>query len=382
MTVAGLSVIVPTFNEADNVAELVDRIDAVFRGDAHLQGVSAEVIFIDDSTDDTPAEIARAARQASIPVCCVHREIATAGLGGAVLEGVRLAQFDACLVMDGDLQHPPEIIGDMFARFRRGDVDLVVASRYLAGGTSRGLANGLRRGVSAASTAVVKAMFPLRLRDCTDPMTGFFLFDRAAIDVDMLKPQGFKILLEILARTPLRISEIPFAFADRRSGRSKATIRQGLNFLRQLVTLRFGRMSTFALIGAIGALVNISLVWALTAAGIGVFWATFTAAELTIVGNFLLIDRFVFGDLRPLARTFWARFLRSFAFNNIEALVRIALVILFVRLGWLGPTAATALLLALAFILRYVFHALVVYAPKRTGEQAVGHRNATGRYRS
>lgn len=151
--------------------------------------------------------------------------------------------------MDGDLQHPPEDIPRLIDRAERGDVDVVIASRYASGGTSKGLADATRTAVSRASTALTKAMFPRKLANCSDPMTGFFLVDTEAVDVEALRPRGFKILLEVLARRQLRVDEVPFDFAERHAGTSKATFTQGVRFLTQLAMLRFGRMSAFALVG-------------------------------------------------------------------------------------------------------------------------------------
>jgi dolichol-phosphate mannosyltransferase len=371
--VVQLSIVIPTYNEAANVAELVRRIEAALTDDAHLTPDHTEIIFVDDSTDDTPQEVERAAATSAMSVRCVHRLHATGGLSGAVIEGAKIARSPYCLVMDGDLQHPPERIGDLYARMRGGDVAVVVASRYAGGGNATGLPNAIRHGVSVVSTLVVKAMFPHRLHGCSDPMTGFFLFDTREVDLDELRPQGFKILLEILARRQLVIAEVPFEFAQRSGGESKASFRQGVHFLRHLVRLRFGRMSGFALIGALGALVNVALVWLLSTLGASVVASTLIAAEVTIIGNFLLQDRLVFGDLRARTHGFWGRFARSFAFNNVESTIRIALVVLLVNRGWMSATIATAVLLAFAFVLRYVFHALVVYAPQSRPRRRIGH---------
>jgi dolichol-phosphate mannosyltransferase len=174
----------------------------------------------------------------------------------------------------------------------------VVASRYLGEGSSGGLANAVRRMVSRASTSLTRAMFPIRLADCSDPMTGFFAVRREAIDLSLLQPRGFKILLEILARHRLAVAEVPFVFGRRFAGESKASVRQGLHFLRQLMALRFGRMSRFAVIGGFGAVVNVGIVAALTSLGMGYLVAALIAAESTILMNFFLQERFVFGDLR------------------------------------------------------------------------------------
>lgn len=365
-----LSIVVPTFNEAPNIAELVRRVTTA------TAGIECEVLFVDDSTDDTPAVVREVAASASIPVRLLHREKPTGGLGGAVLEGFAAAEADACLVIDGDLQHPPEKIPELWERFSRGDVDIVVASRYAGGGTASGLADRTRVLVSRSATAVTKAMFPVRLREVTDPMTGFFLVDRRAVDADTLAPRGFKILLEMLARRQLRVAEVPFDFADRHAGDSKASLRQGVHFLTQLAALRFGKMSLFAIIGGLGAVANVAIVWALTQLSVDYIVAAIVAAEVTIVANFLLQERFVFHDMRGAASQGWVRFAKSFTFNNLEALVRIPIIALMVESWHFSAVVATAITLVVAFFLRFVFHSLVVYAPRKAGAPSRARRIA------
>lgn len=355
-----LTVIVPTFNEAPNVAELIRRVSSA------VAGIDAELLFVDDSTDDTPDAVSRAAVDAAIPVRVIHRSQPDGGLGGAVMRGIASAEADLCIVMDGDLQHPPEKIPELFERLSRGDVDVVVASRYAGGGAAGGLADRVRVAVSTMSTAVTKAMFPLRLKDVSDPMTGFFAVDRRRIDVAGLRPRGFKILLEMLARKNLDVAEVPFSFAARHAGESKASLRQGLHFLAQLTALRFGKMSLFAVIGGLGALVNLGIVWALTSLGVHYLPAAVIAAESTILGNFVLQERFVFRDMTSEASGAWTRFAKSFTFNNVELLVRIPLVAFMVDSGHVTAVFATAVTLVVAFVVRFVFHSLVVYAPRRT----------------
>ncbi|MDQ1082791.1 MULTISPECIES: glycosyltransferase family 2 protein [Microbacterium] len=355
-----LSVIVPTFNEGPNVAELVRRTT-----DA-MAGRVVEVIFVDDSTDDTPDVIRAVARTASIPVRLIHRNDPVGGLGGAVVEGIKAAASDRCVVMDGDLQHPPEVIADLYARAEQGDVDVVVASRYVAGGTSDGLANAVRTAVSRASTLLTKAMFPRKLHNCSDPMTGFFLVDRRALDIDTLQPRGFKILLEILARTQLRVAEVPFSFAARFAGESKASFSQGMRFLLQLTMLRFGRMSAFALVGGLGALANLAIMWALQMVGVQYIVAAVIASVVTIVANFLALEYLVFADMRAESGLMRHRFIKSFTFNGIEAIVRIPVIWVLVSQAHIQSVLAAALTLIAAFVVRFVFHALVVYAPKKS----------------
>ncbi|SCY63592.1 dolichol-phosphate mannosyltransferase [Microbacterium sp. LKL04] len=359
-----LSIIVPTFNEGPNVDELLRRI-----GDA-LEGRVFEVIFVDDSTDDTPEIIAAAAPHAGFPVRLIHREDPVAGLGGAVVAGFQAAGSRWCLVMDGDLQHPPEDIPRLIERADRGDVDVVIASRYASGGTSKGLADATRTAVSRASTALTKAMFPRKLANCSDPMTGFFLVDTQAVDVEALRPRGFKILLEVLARRQLRVDEVPFDFASRHAGTSKATFTQGVRFLTQLAMLRFGRMSAFALVGGFGAIANLVIMWGLIRLGMDYVPAAIIASVITIVTNFLLLEYLVFADMRSESGRMLTRFVKSFTFNGLEAIIRIPVLSILVEGAHIPAVLAAALTLIAAFVLRFVFHALVVYAPRRAARPA------------
>lgn len=365
-----VTVIVPTFNERDNIAELVARTAAV------LAESPAEILFVDDSSDDTMDEIARVAASAPLPVRGIHRDRNTGGLSGAVVLGLAEASHDVCIVMDGDLQHPPELLPALLARYDEGDADVVAASRYIGGGDSAGLGTVMRFGVSKAATAITKAMFLRRLWRSTDPMTGFFLVDRSRIDVDTLRPQGFKILLEILVRGgerhDLRIAEVPLEFGARRHGTSKASLRQGATFLAHLARLRFGKMGLFAVIGGIGAVANIGIMWALTHLGMDYVLAAVIGAAATIIGNFVLQELFVFREERHLASRLWVRFASSVSFNGVEAALRIPVMAFMVETWHISSVIATAISLVVAFLARFLFHALVVYAPRRQRADAAG----------
>lgn len=228
------SVIVPTFNESPNIAEVVRRVISAV---GHR---TIEIVFVDDSTDDTPAAVLRAAEGARIPVRLIHRDNPVGGLSGAVLEGIAVSDSEWCVVMDGDLQHPPEMIPVLLDSALDSGADIVVASRYIGAGTNEGLSGRTRKAVSRGSILLAKTLFPLRLWDCSDPMTGFFAVRRRALDLTRLQPRGFKILLEILASHRLRVIEEGFSFGERRAGESKADLSQGAQFLRQLAALRLG----------------------------------------------------------------------------------------------------------------------------------------------
>ncbi|GAA1986259.1 glycosyltransferase family 2 protein [Microbacterium pumilum] len=354
------TVIIPTFNEAPNVAELVRRLNAT------SLPTGSEILFVDDSSDDTPAAITDASGWSAVPVRMIHRDDPVGGLSGAVVEGMQSATTDWCVVMDGDLQHPPEMVPVLMETGGGTGADVVVASRHVGGGSNAGLAGFTRRLVSNGSIAITRAMFPNRLRNCTDPMTGFFALRRSSIDVHNLRPQGFKILLEILARQRLKVVEEPFIFGERHAGESKADVRQGFRFLRQLAALRFGRMSRFAIIGGVGAVVNLAIMAGLIAFGMDYLYAAIIASGVTIIGNFFLQELFVFRDLRREGRGFWTRFAGSVGFNSVEAALRMPLLFAFVQFGHISSVIAQAITILVAFVIRYVFHARVVYRPRRT----------------
>jgi dolichol-phosphate mannosyltransferase len=235
-----ISLVIPTFNEAANIAELLARLT-----DAIPAQLPAEVIFVDDSTDDTPAVIAEAARSCRLAVSVMHRDVPEGGLGGAVTMGLRAAAAHWIVVMDADLQHPPTLVPALVAAGQRAEADLVVATRYGGGGSRDGLDGGFRRLASGGTTFLAKTVFLRHLRGVSDPMSGFFAVRAAALDTSVLRPLGYKILLELIVRCRIRkVTEVPYEFQDRFAGQSKANLGEGLRFLRHLLVLRFGGIAS------------------------------------------------------------------------------------------------------------------------------------------
>lgn len=320
-----ISLVIPTRNEADNVSALLERIRSA------LRGRQIEVLFVDDSDDDTPAAIERATLPGE-QIVVMHRapDERTGGLGGAVVEGMRHARAAWVCVMDGDLQHPPEVVADLWDRSRSGDVDLVVASRFCDGG---GVGEfGRARGIlSKLSTLTAAALFRRSIATVSDPMSGFFLVRRSAVALDDLRPTGFKILLEILVRSDgLSVAETPFEFGTRHSGNSKANTAEGVRYLRQLWRLRLASMAArfgrFGVVGLTGLVVNTALLALLVdGAGVGYIVAALLATQGSTLWNFLLTDRFVFRG-RAMRRSSPMRFGLFVAINNSALLLRIPLL--------------------------------------------------------
>jgi dolichol-phosphate mannosyltransferase len=229
-----LTVLVPTRNERDNIAPLLERLGEV------SGAVRFAVLFVDDSADGTPEVVKRLSRRAPFPVDVLHRpeNHRGGGLGGAVRAGIGATRSELVCVMDADLQHPPELLPALVTEARRTNADVVVASRHRDGGDVTGFP-AARRALSRGSELMARALFPRRLRGVSDPLSGFFLVRRTAIDPAAMRPCGFKILLEILLSGPrLSMSEVGFHFGERYAGESKATAREGGRYLRRLIALR------------------------------------------------------------------------------------------------------------------------------------------------
>jgi dolichol-phosphate mannosyltransferase len=300
-----LTLVVPTRNEAENVPRLVREIRQ------SLSDLDYRVVFVDDSTDGTP-EVIRDLAEEDGRVRLVRREGSErdGGLSTAVTTGMDLfsGASEYTCVMDADLQHPPEKVREMLEIARSSDADVVVASRYAPGGSYAGLSGRLRRAVSVGSKYLAQVVFK-EARKTSDPMTGFFLIKNEAISGIQFRPTGFKVLLEILVCAPeLKVVEAPFDFQARHAGVSKATMRQGFEYLTHILSLFWyvpsaGRFWKFALVGASGVLVNmVTLIVLAEYFDAHKVIAWMFAVGLSILSNFLLNNAFTWRDIRHSSR--------------------------------------------------------------------------------
>ncbi|GIE75674.1 hypothetical protein Aph02nite_16240 [Actinoplanes philippinensis] len=377
-----VTVVVPTRNEADNVRPLVEQLrDA-------LGATPSEIVFVDDSDDHTPEIITALSASDPEGVRLLHRPRGerTGGLGGAVTAGLTAALAPWVVVMDGDLQHPPATVPELLAAGQIDQADAVVASRYRTRGRVTGLGGAFRRIVSRASGTLAKIFFPVRLRAVTDPMSGFFAVRRDALDTSSLRPNGYKILLELVVRGRMRqITEVPYTFRPRQAGESKASLREGLRYLRHLTLLRLaaarhpvsplGRLAGFGLAGAIGTAVNSAALWALgEVAGLPYLLAALLAVQVAIVWNFAVIDNLVMPPGEHARRRRFGRFL---LLNNTLTPVHLGLLYGLVQLAGLHYLEANVLAIVVVFVLRYAVTSNWVYgAPAGAGGLVVAVRRA------
>lgn len=234
---ASVVLLIPTRNESSNIAEFLHRLSV---GVAGLP-VSFAAVLADDSDDDTIA-VARASCPEGLRLHPIYRppELRRGTISGALLYGLKFVSADVVVVIDADLQHPPELLATLIEPLLSdtSGVQITVGTRYVEGGSAAGLTTPWRRLASRLASAAIHLLFP-RTRGVTDPASGYFGYRTECVEGVELNPVGFKLLTEILVRSRAqRIGEVPYRFQERSGGLSKFSILDGVDFLRHLLRLR------------------------------------------------------------------------------------------------------------------------------------------------
>jgi len=292
-----LSVVVPTFNERDNVTALYRKLDAT------LKGIAWEVVFVDDNSPDGTWDVVRALARRDGRVRCLRR-IGRRGLSGACIEGILASSAPFAAVMDADLQHDETQLPNMLSLLQSGEADLVIGSRYVEGGSADSF-NRHRAGASALATEVAKRVLGVGV---ADPMSGFFMVRRDRFEqlAPELSTQGFKILLDVIATAhgKLRTVEVPYAFGSRLHGESKLDSMVALDFVglvlakftRDVISLRY---LLFAMVGGTGLFVHLATLFvALQVLEFPFPEAQAAGAFVAMTSNFILNNFLTYRDQR------------------------------------------------------------------------------------
>ncbi len=292
-----LAVVVPTFNEAANIGQLVRLLSGA------LAGIEWELIVVDDDSPDGTAGEVRALARENPRLRCLQR-LGRRGLASACIEGMLATAAPYIAVMDGDLQHDEKLLPQMLERLRGGELDIVVGSRYVTGGGSRGF-DEARAGMSRLATRLSRPLIPDDLRD---PMSGFFMLRREVFEatVRRLSGIGFKILLDIFASAPapLRFCELPYQFRSREAGESKLDTQAMWDYGMLLLDKLVGRwvparFVAFMLVGSVGVVVHMAtLAGLLNLAGQNFLFSQATATLVAMSSNFVLNNLITYRDLR------------------------------------------------------------------------------------
>lgn len=336
-----LTIVIPTYKEAGNIPELVKRIRASCDG--------AHILFVDDSPDTDTVKAAEALN------CRVIHRTTKRGLSSAIIDGIIAAETKKVIVMDADLQHPPEVLPRMAEALEKHD--LVVGSRWVAGG---GVKDWSFKRVLVSKFANVLAL-PLASK-IKDRTSGFFGVNKDCVDTARLSPIGWKTGLEIMVKGKYRsVAEVPFIFVPRTVGESKFNFKQVRDYLKQLFFLYMSkwRILNFMVVGAVGTLINLVVYWALTPLfhskttvfGQEYYLPAFAIAiVVATASNYYLNKRYTFSDRKEVTAGFW----QYMGMGLITSILDMILLFLMVRFLHIWPQLAAVFAIILAFMLRYV----------------------------
>ena len=325
-----LAVIVPSYNERDNVALLYEKVTAA------LKGLPFEFIVVDDNSPDGTAEVVKQMSREHQNVRCIHR-IGRRGLSSAVVEGISATSAPYFAVIDGDLQHDETILPQMLEKAVAGD-HIVVGTRYSSGGQ---VGEGLSKTREAGSKLATRLSGLLTGKSLSDPMSGFFLMRRSVFDevAPSLSSEGFKILLDIIVSAgrararrgkELRIGEVPYTFRPRHAGESKMSPLVVVQFLGLIVSkLTGGLLPTsflmFGLVGGFGVIVHMGTLWlAHERLNFNFVWAQTLAVVVAMTFNYVVNNELTYANKKLKGWKFWTGLLSFYAVCSIGALANVS----------------------------------------------------------
>jgi dolichol-phosphate mannosyltransferase len=347
-----LSLVLPTYKEGKNIEKVIkvitDLLDSIIPHEY-------ELIVVDDDSPDLTWKIAQDLTE-YYPHLQVIRRTTEKGLSTAVIRGWQIAKGEILGVIDADLQHPPEILLQLWQEMTRG-ADLAVASRHVEGG---GVSEWslTRRFLSRGAQMLGLIMLPEVISRVSDPMSGYFMVRRTAIVNKPLSPLGYKILIEVIARGKIRwIAESGYVFREREAGESKVTIRQYIEYIQHLLKLRFSLWQfegfiRFGIVGFSGVFVDMGVFYVLRVLlELGLTRSTMFSAQVAIINNFLWNDLWTFRDISQQQKGLKKQIKRFLKFQVI-CLAGLILNVLIVNLLFnvFGVNEFVAKLIAIALV--------------------------------
>jgi dolichol-phosphate mannosyltransferase len=358
-----LSIVVPTFNERDNVRPLLERLQKV------LRGVVFEVVFVDDDSPDGTARAVREIGQTDPRVRVIQR-VGRRGLASAGLEGMLSSSAPYLAMMDADLQHDETILPKMLETIRSGSCDLVIGSRNIQGG---GMGEFARERVMLSQLGRRVSKLVSR-HELSDPMSGYFMLTRSFFEEVMRRTTGvgFKILLDIVASSPrpVRVAELPYVFQSRKHGESKLDVNVAVEYMYLVVDKLAGgwvpiRFLLFCLVGLGGAAVYLATIWLLyRRLHLSYSVALLASIAVAMVGNFTINNVFTYSDRRRRGWRFFTGLLLFCAACSVGGLCNFALA-KFLRDGGIWWPLASVSGLAVASVWNYGATAIVTWRPPR-----------------
>ena len=313
-----LSIIVPTYNERENIRELINKIFLKLKNSK----IKGELIIVDDNSPDGTGKIADSLKKEYPLLRALHRK-GKEGLSSAVLAGFAAAKGNKLCVLDADLSHPIEKIPEMYLVLENNEAEIAIGSRYAPGGRIEGWTLN-RKIMSKSATYLARAFTKVK-----DPMSGFFMINKYCLKNKQINPKGFKILLEIIIKTNCRIKEIPITFINRKEGKSKASMHEIFFYLQNLVRYlpykrkSFIQLSKFAIVGVIGIIINIFFLYLFTEI-VGIYYliSAVFAFLIALSHNYLLNKIFTFKE--SIRYKFFTKFIQFSAISLIALAINLA----------------------------------------------------------
>jgi dolichol-phosphate mannosyltransferase len=350
-----LSVIVPTYNERENLKKLVKKTFS------SLKGLKFELIIVDDNSPDGTGKLADELASKHKNVKVVHRQ-GRLGLGTAILDGAKVADGEIMGVMDADMQHPPEVLRTMLEKAEAG-ADIVIASRYVKGGDVESW-SFFRKAMSKGAIWLSHLFLP-KTRKVEDTQSGYFLFKGHVIENVSLNVKEFKLLVEILAKGKYKnVVEVPYTFKTRAAGKSKLGSMQILSYAKQLLRLSEYRVLKFMAVGASGIVVNIGILSLLAYSlkipplSAEMLLAAIFSIEASIMSNFLLNNFWTFKKIE--GGSFLSKLIKYHGSAAVGAITNFVILVLLLSVGF-HFIIADAIGILLGFVLNYLLSEIFVW---------------------
>ena len=324
-----LSIVIPTYNEKENILVLLKKINTEFKENK----IKGEIIVVDDGSPDGTGNLVENFKKKQKNLKVVRRK-GKLGLSSAVLEGFKVSKGNVLGVMDADLSHPAEKIPKMFELIKKKEADFVIGSRYVKGGKIKGW--GLKRmAMSKVATLLARPFTKVK-----DPMTGFFLIRKKCVEDKEFNSKGFKILLELILKADYKnIKEVPIVFINRTEGKSKAETKEIFSYLKNLMGYWSYRRKVideffkFGLVGFLGTLINLLILYVFTEfVGIYYLVSAIIAFFVAMTSNFILNKIWTFKE--PIKLNVGKKYLQ-FSLVSVVALF-VNLFFLYVFTEFLG----------------------------------------------
>lgn len=343
-----LSIIIPSYNEKENILILLNKIFNEFKE----HKINGEVIVVDDNSPDGTGKLVENFKKKYKHLKIIHRS-GKLGLSSAVLDGFKIAKGNVFGVMDADLSHPPEKIPKMFSIIKEEKADFVIGSRYVKGGRIKGW-NFKRKIMSKVATLLAKPFTSVK-----DSMSGFFMIKKECLKDRKFNPKGFKILLELVIKAKYKkIKEVPIVFVNRTKGKSKAGINEIFSYLKNLISyLHYKKITNefikFAFVGLIGTFINLVILYSFTEfLKIYYLLSAVFAFVAAATSNFILNKIWTFKE--EIKHKFLGKYLKFFLVSVIALLVNLLFLYLFTEFFKIYYMVSQVLAIGIALIINFL----------------------------